>query len=167
MSESKRHAEHEENHGTTELEIAVGAVERPRTFKLRSPHRTFNAQTNSVMLILPELLSRILPEEEEAYLGLKTITRKSAAYTCTISDDIVICDASAASFNVSLPSATALGKSLIIVKGDDSANPISILPFGNDLIEGAASLSLSAQYDKAIFCSDGISTWLNLGKGEV
>ena len=40
----------EEHHDFTELEVSAGSLEHPRVFKLKSPHRSFNAQENSVML---------------------------------------------------------------------------------------------------------------------
>jgi hypothetical protein len=122
---------------------------------------------NRVMMVLPDLIDRISPEEAEVYAAEQNVVRKAANYTATMSDYLILCDASAGAFVVSLPSATHVGKTLVIVKVDSTANAVTVTPFGNDTIEGASSKTLSAQYDKIIVTADGVSTWLDEGTGEI
>jgi hypothetical protein len=111
-------------------------------------------------LILPELIQRISPETPEAFAGTQNIVRKAANYTATTSDYLILCDASAGGFTVSLPAAINGGLTLVIVKTDASANAIQIAPWGNDSIEGAPSKTLSAQWNKIVITSDGVVTWV-------
>jgi hypothetical protein len=60
-----------------------------------------------------------------------------------------------------------MGKTLVIVKTDATGNGIQIDPFGNDSIQGSASVSLANQWDKAILTADGVATWIDEGLGEV
>jgi hypothetical protein len=122
---------------------------------------------NNILLVLPELLSRIVPEEE-LYGGEALNVRQVAANTtATESDGVILCDCSAGGIVVSLFSATKSGRTLIIIKTDTSDNAVTISAFGNDLVEGSASKSLSAQYQKAILLANGISSWYDLGSGQV
>lgn len=171
MSESRRKEDRREDEyppqaGNTSLTIVTGPPSNPRTFTFSSPHRHFSPELNRVMMNLPELLERISPEESEVYQAEQNVVRKAANYTATLSDYLVLCDASAGGFVVSLPTATAMGKTLVIVKTDSTGNAITLTPFGNDTIQGSTSLSLSAQWAKAILTADGVTTWIDEGTGE-
>jgi uncharacterized membrane protein len=77
-------------------------------------------------------------------------------------DHIVLVDASAGAFAVNLPSASGivgLGHPIQFIKADASGNAVTINRNGADTIEGAASIALAAQYDKATLLSDGTSVW--------
>jgi hypothetical protein len=125
-----------------------------------SPHKHFVTGLNNLLLILPELIQRISPETPEAFAQTQNIVRKAANYTATTSDYLILCDASAGGFTVSLPAAINGGLTLVIVKTDASANAIQIAPWGNDSIEGAPSKTLSAQWNKIVITSDGVVTWV-------
>lgn len=59
-------------------------------------------------------------------------------------------DASAAAVTVSLPNGvTNPDKDYYIVKTDASANAVTIAAFTSDSIQGAATITLAAQYDSA------------------
>jgi hypothetical protein len=144
----------------TELTLTIGSVTNPRTFTYSSPHQHFARGLNSVMMVLPDLINRISPETPEVYASQQNVVHKVANYTATPSDYLILCDTSAGAFAVSLPSAINVGLTLVIVKTDSSGNAVTIAPFGNDTIQGAASKSLSAQYDKIILTADGVSNWI-------
>lgn len=91
-------------------------------------------------------------------LALKVAT-KTAAYTATVRDAILLCDATAAAFSVTLPAAAgAEGLILFIKKTDASANAVTIDGDGSEEIDGSTTLSLPSQYDAARLVSSG-SGW--------
>ncbi len=74
-------------------------------------------------------------------------------------------DATSGSVVVTLPKATSMGgKKFVIKKTDVSANTVTITADTTtpDLVDGAATKVLSAQYDSIIVESDGISAWWRL-----
>ena len=113
------------------------------------------------------MLTLLEPEDEAGGSEYFRVVSKVADYVATLGDDVVLGDATAGSFNVSLPASVAVGKMIVVIKVDDSANAIGILPWGGDVIEADSSLSLASQFDKAWLLSNGNGVWLNLGKGAV
>ena len=171
MSESRRSPEREEEYppraGNTELTIVSGPPTNPRTFTFSSPHHHFTRGLNGVMLVLPELLERIAPEEAGVYAPGQNVRQTAVNTVATESDYLILCDCSAGGIAVSLFSATKAGRTLVIVKVDSSGNAVTVTPFGNDTIESAASKTLTAQYDKVILTANGVSTWIDEGTGEI
>lgn len=153
--------------GNEALVLTCGPMAYPVTFNYSSPHHHFHSGLNRILMVLPELLSRLVPPGELPYEAEGNVRNVVANATATVSDYMILCDASAGAFDVSLPTATAMGKTLIIVKVDSSVNAVTVVPFGNDRIQGAASLSLSAQWAKAILSADGVSGWLDQGTGMI
>jgi hypothetical protein len=79
----------------------------------------------------------------------------TGAYTCTLFDDVVECNAASGAFTVTLPDAGyAVGKRLTIKRTDASANLVTISPS----IEGAIYY-LATRYDFVSVYSNG-SAWL-------
>lgn len=75
-------------------------------------------------------------------------------------------DATAGAITVTLPKASvSLGKKYVIKKTDASANAVTIVANTDtpDLIDGAASKTLTSQYDTIFIESDGVSNWWKLG----
>jgi hypothetical protein len=90
------------------------------------------------------------------------VSSKTSAYTVTATDGLVKCDATSAAFTVTLPTAVGItGKIYIIKKVDASANAITIDGDGSETIDGSATVSLSAQWNKYVLMSDG-SNWMVL-----
>jgi len=92
------------------------------------------------------------------------IVTKTAAYTATNTDTIVLADATAAAFTVTLPTSangfnSPVGQILHIKKKDVSANAVTIAAQGADTIQGAANISLAAQYNSRTLWTDGSGTW--------
>jgi hypothetical protein len=146
--------------GNTQLTIEVGKPPYQTTFTFSSPHHAFMRQLNNVLMVTPELIARISPETPEVYAGTQNITRKASNYTATPSDYMILCDASAGAFTISLPSAINGGLTLIICKVDSSGNSVQLAPFGNDTLQGQASKSLDTQWQKIILTADGVSCWV-------
>lgn len=95
-----------------------------------------------------------------------SVTSKTANYTLTNTDDLVICDTNAVgSFTITLPLASANpGKTFYIKRFDVGAQPtrnIAIATTGGDTVDGRASsaVKLTAQYQCFEVCSDGVSNW--------
>lgn len=153
--------------GNTELTLVTGSAESPVTFTFSSPHHHFAIGLNRLMMLLPDLIERISPEEGEVYAGEQNVRQTAVSTTATDSDYLILCDCSAGGVIVSLVSATKAGKTLVIVKVDSTANAVTVSPFGNDTIEGEPSKTLASQYDKAILTANGVSAWIDEGTGEV
>jgi len=100
------------------------------------------------------------PFKQLTSLGFGVIT-KTADYT-PANDAVILCDASAGAFTVSLPTASGIkGKAYFIKKVDASANAVTVDPYGTETIDGAATVSLAAQYDSVFIVSDG-ANWMKL-----
>lgn len=70
----------------------------------------------------------------------ETVVSKTSAYTTTIRDSVILCDASSAAFTVTLPTAVGItGKTFIIKKTESSANFITIDGNGSETIDGATT----------------------------
>jgi hypothetical protein len=80
----------------------------------------------------------------------------------------VIVNAASNIVNVTLPAASSgFNPKVWITKSDSSENAVIITPAGSDTIQGVTSVSLAAQYDKAILESDGVGTWYDMTEGGV
>jgi len=90
------------------------------------------------------------------------VATKTAAYTMTAADCVILADATTAAFTVTLPSAANTGMMVHIKKVDSSANAVTISRAGTDTIEGATTVSLSAQYSSRTLVANGGSLWLVL-----
>lgn len=83
----------------------------------------------------------------------------SANYQATLSDRIILVDASASPVTIILTYAALQRDFFYIKKTDSSANLVTILPQAGDSIEGAGSLSLDAANDTAVLVPNGTTAW--------
>ncbi len=92
------------------------------------------------------------------------ITEKTAAYTATTSDDIVLADVSGGAVTITLPSAasmynsTTLRTKLITIKVSTphATNVLTVDANGAETIDGAANIAYTANtYESRTFFSDG------------
>jgi hypothetical protein len=92
-------------------------------------------------------------------LAAKTVT---SAYTMNPADELLLVDASAGAVTVTLPRAQNIGSGTQrrVQKIDSSANAVTIQCAGSDLINGAASIALNAQWDDALLESDGVNRFI-------
>ncbi len=92
---------------------------------------------------------------------IKAITTKTAAYTATLTDDTILCDATGAAFAITLPAAaSSTGKVYNIKKIDSSGNAITVDGDGAEVIDNSITKILSAQYDSIQIQSDGTAWWI-------
>lgn len=86
----------------------------------------------------------------------------STSYSMTSTDCTVFATGGAGGITVSLPAANTSGQIAIVVKVDAGVGVITVDAAGSDTIEGAADVTLSAQYDKCFLYSDGSGTWYRI-----
>jgi hypothetical protein len=88
------------------------------------------------------------------------ITTKTANYTATAADHIIIVDATAGTRAITLPSAVGLdGRQYIIKKKDSSSNTVSITANGTETIDGDGTILMSIQWQVRTLVSDG-ANWM-------
>lgn len=89
---------------------------------------------------------------------LKTV---ATTYTVTISDYKILGNATSAGFTITLPAANSVppGWQVSLEKSDSSGNAVTVSRAGADTIEGATTVSLSAQFNGVRLTSDGVSVW--------
>lgn len=80
---------------------------------------------------------------------------KTANYNAALSD-VVLCNAVAGGFNVTLPAPTA-NRIVTVKKTDASANAVTVLPNAAETIDGAASFVLNAQWESITLVSNGVN----------
>lgn len=87
---------------------------------------------------------------------VSTLVAKSAAYTATAADNIIVCNATTAAFTITLPTAVgALGRTYTIKKTDATGNGVTVDPNGAQTIDGAVTITLSRQWQYIQIVSDG------------
>lgn len=98
-------------------------------------------------------------------LVLQNQVSKSANYTVTVDDCIILCSTSGAAFTLTLPpAADRKGQVLFIKKVDAGTNKLTIDGNGSETIDGGATyFAIDAQYDTVVIISDG-SNWYIIGK---
>lgn len=97
-----------------------------------------------------KLASRTLPS-----------STKTAAYTATIDDGLILCDATSGAFTVTLPAVSGnAGLELTIKKIDASVNAITVDGNASETIDDAATASLASQYNSVTVVCDGVEWWV-------
>lgn len=69
----------------------------------------------------------------------------TSSYSAADSDYLIMADAAGGAVTIALPG-NRLGKQYVIKKTDSSANVVTISAAGGETIDGAASLSITAQW---------------------
>lgn len=91
-----------------------------------------------------------------ARFARKTVT---GAYTLTVQDYILLCNATGGTYTITLPAASGLdGLIFFIKKTDSSGNAVTVDGNGSETIDGATTKTLSAQYATLQVVCDG-SNW--------
>lgn len=89
------------------------------------------------------------------------IRTSTASETVEVADDVILADATAGAVTITLPlAAESKGRVLTIIKKDSSVNAVTVDGNGAETINGAATQSLAARYDKVTVISDAIRWWL-------
>lgn len=91
------------------------------------------------------------------------VTTKTASYTATLLDKVILVDATSGAVTITLPSAGVALSNITIKKTDNSANAVTVSRAGSDTIDGATSKSLADQYDSITIQSDGGTSWNIIG----
>jgi hypothetical protein len=85
----------------------------------------------------------------------------STGTTPTATDCVLLCDATGAAFSVTLPAASGASKRVLMIKKVDvSANAVTIDPDGAELIDGAATASVSTQWESKTLISNGTAWFI-------
>ncbi len=86
-----------------------------------------------------------------------TPSPKTAAYTAAMWDSTITADATSATFQVTLPSAVPVaGRQFTIKRTNSGANNVTVGTTSSQLIDGAATKTLGAQYSAITVQSDGV-----------
>lgn len=91
------------------------------------------------------------------------VIAKSAAYTATVDDQVILCTAGAGGWALTLPAVSPSGQQFHIKKVDSGAGAITVTRAGSATIDGGTTYSLAAQYDAIHIASDG-TNWHVIGK---
>lgn len=98
----------------------------------------------------------------QANFTKKRTVSKTATYTVTAENDVIICDATAGAITVNLPTASGIaGVEKTIIKTDAVANVV-IDGYGSETINGSTTKTLTTQYEKVTIISNG-TNWLIIG----
>lgn len=85
-----------------------------------------------------------------------TALKKTAAYTLTASDSVILADASTTAFQAKLPTAVGItGRQYTIERINSGANNVTVGTTAFQLIDGAATKTLGAAYTYILVVSDG------------
>lgn len=86
----------------------------------------------------------------------------SAAHDVVSGEDVLVCDATSAAFDVNLPPAGQFaGLTFNVVKVDASANAVTVQADGAETISGAASHALASQWEAVTLFAYG-GNWIIL-----
>lgn len=101
------------------------------------------------------LLAKHLNELQAAIEPLQAIVSKTAAYTATATDDVILGDASGGAFTVTLPTAVGIPGKRYTIKRTSSSNNVTVDGDGSETIDGATTKALATQYAAIVVVSDG------------
>lgn len=91
----------------------------------------------------------------------RPLTSKTANYTATTYDSIILVSASGGSVTITLPTAVGIkGKEFTIKKTDSSANIVTVDGNGSETIDGDTTRDLALQYEAIDIISDNASWWI-------
>ena len=89
-------------------------------------------------------------------LKTRIVTKKTASYTVTNNDDIILCDPTSGVIIVTLPFEIQVGKTFTIMKTNSSSNAVEITPTPPQTISGASLVQVGPEA-AMIVVFDGIN----------
>jgi hypothetical protein len=99
---------------------------------------------------------------------VQAIATKTADYTFTTSDDVILINAASASVTITLPAATAIAKPIFIGRSDEAFQyEAKIIPSGSDTINESTEIYLLEKNEFVQLISDQSSTYKIISKGKV
>jgi hypothetical protein len=94
-----------------------------------------------------------------------SLATKTSAYTLITTDSVIVADATAGAFTVTLPSAAGIaGRQYTIKRTNGGGNNVTVGSMGGQTIDGASTKILGAQFSYLTVLSDG-SAWQIVGQG--
>ncbi|SEB24791.1 hypothetical protein [Paraburkholderia sartisoli] len=116
--------------------------------------------TNDLFEVLQEGY-RVNMTGAQLLAGLGAIRTTTASAAVALGDVTVIVDATGGNNTQTLPAAaSATGREFVIKKKDASANTVTVKGNGTELIDGANTKVIAAQYGTARVKSDGVQYWV-------
>lgn len=120
-----------------------------------------NGLTNQILWIYPTYLDMRGNQIQNAVMGgvRWAVTTKTASYTATDTDVVILCDTTTSAITITLPAASGRsGKFYVIHRKAGTTNSITIDPNASETIDGATTITVptAAGSSKWIF-SDGTS----------
>lgn len=93
--------------------------------------------------------------------GVIEPTAKTANYTVTANDEMILGNATGGTITFSLPAITGTqGKRYYFKKVDNSANAVIVDPDASETIDGVSNYQLTNQYEGILIESDGSTWWI-------
>lgn len=89
-----------------------------------------------------------------------TKTVASPAVTLTLDDTTVLCDTSANSITVNLPTAASAKNKVYNIKKINALNTVTIDPAGAETIDGALTQVIAVLFASLAIVSDGATWWI-------
>lgn len=118
-------------------------------------------QGDDHLRLIKAVLQASLPNMDRAF-RVPEVVSKNAAYGAAETDEnkAILCDASGAAFNVTLPTPTFDGWMVRVIKTDSSVNPVYVLPPAGT-INGFAKIRVNVPFVEHVFLWTG-GTFLRL-----
>ncbi|MFQ5741991.1 MAG: hypothetical protein ACE5HV_00200 [Acidobacteriota bacterium] len=123
------------------------------------PGTDVKGQGDDHLRLIKSVLQSTFPNASRAFRFSAAAAAKVANYTILASDEnaLIRMDATAAARTATLPllSTVFAGYTVLVMKSDSSANAVTVDGNGAETINGAATRTLSAQYEVEGYMSDG------------
>lgn len=99
---------------------------------------------------------------EDTVVTFDSVVTKTAAYTATDDDKIILCDASSGAFTITLRTAVNIsGKDYTVKKIDSSANTVTIDGSGSETIDDGETAILTDQYESLTIVSNNVEWFVS------
>ena len=106
-------------------------------------------------------LQRAKYTDAEAAAALLVLVTKASDYTIVSADNVILCNASAGAFTITLPTAVGRsGKMYNIKKIDSTSNIVTVDGDGTETIDDGLTADLTVQYESITVVSDGTEWWI-------
>lgn len=89
------------------------------------------------------------------------VVAKTANYTATAADEVILVDATSGAVTITLPAAAGVsGRRYTVKKTDLGLNTITIDPNGSELIDSALTMVISDYLQAVTLVCDGVQWWV-------
>ena len=118
----------------------------------------FPALTGDVTTTAGSLAARV----KQIHDNLTSVNFAASPYTVVSTDSVVSVDASGGTVVINLPATTGTGREITFKKMDSTANAVTVTRAGADLIDGATTAVLTAQYAASKLIDAAAGVWERL-----